>query len=356
MNDMNDFKSSSRKILHVDLDAFFASVEELDHPEYKGKPLAVGGSSRRGILTTANYEARKYGLHSAMPVFQALRLCPDLILLPVRHGRYSEKSAEVFRILRSYTRIIEKVSIDEAYLDLTKRPEPSRFLADEIRKEIREKTGLTASVGISYNKFLAKLASDWNKPDGVFEIRPEDVPDILVDIPVKRVHGIGSAGAEKLKALGVATVGDLLLFKPAELVALFGKHGEQIWEYIRGRDMRPVSSGSRQKSIGVERTYSKDITDRDELLNHISEYSAELEKELGKIRCQAKTITLKLKSADFKTITRSHTLESPISEASDIEEVARFLFFAEGKLPPIRLLGITASQLTEDSLHQLHFL
>lgn len=353
----NQQNPKKRKILHVDLDAFFASVEELDNPSLKNKPMAVGGLSQtRGIVTTCNYTAREYGIHSAMPVFQALQRCPDLIIVPTRRDRYVELSKEVFKILRSYTRRLEQMSIDEAYLDISTRPESSNLIGKSIQDEVLEKTGLSLSVGISYNKFLAKLASDWKKPHGHFEIKEEDMPEILFPLPVAKVHGIGRVAEQKLNALGIYTVEDLYRFDQESLIKLFGKAGVDIYNFIRGKDDRPVETYRERKSIGIERTFEKNISVRKELEKLIDQFSVELAEDLEAKNIAARTLHLKLKSASFQTITRSHTTDAPIQEASDIQYLAHYIFDEIQLSEPVRLLGISASNLTSSHIQQLNFI
>lgn len=231
-----------RKIIHVDMDAFFASVEQHDNPEYKGKPVIVGGLSERGVVSTCSYEARKYGIHSAMPMYMAKKLCPHGIFLSARRKRYEEVSAQIFDILYSITPLVEPMSIDEAYLDVTDIDKNPEIIALEIKKKVKETTGLTISAGVSYNKFLAKLASDWNKPDGFMVITEEMIPDILKPLPVSKVHGIGQKSEERLKSMGINTIDDLLKLSQENLVEIFGKVGVEIYLRIRGIDERPGNS------------------------------------------------------------------------------------------------------------------
>lgn len=345
---------------HVDLDAFFASVEELDDPSLKGKPMAVAGQSARGILTTCNYEARKFGLHSAMPVFQAKRLCPEVILVPVRHDRYREMSERVFAVIRSYTRRIEPMSVDEAYLDLSKRSEDRQFLAESIQQEVFEETGLSISIGISYNKFLAKLASDWNKPHGIKIITPEEVPEILLPLPLERVHGIGRVSAKKLRDLGLETIGDLHPLSSEFLQQLLGKQGAEIYQFIRGIDERTIEPERERKSLGTERTYKVDITDLDLLKEKLRDYAKELDFDLKERSIRGKTITVKIKFSDHRSITRSMTLDHATNDAGEIYHVSIHLvdqLQKEGLLEqPIRLSGITLSNLVDVDISQISFL
>ena len=242
-----------RAIVHVDLDAFYASCEELDNISLRGKALAVAGKSDRAIITTANYKAREYGIHSAMPVFIAKNLCENLIIVPMRRKRYLEKSKEVFDLLSTYTDIIEKVSIDESYLDLTDINPDYKFLK-KMQDNILKKTGLSVSIGMSTNKFLAKLASDWNKPRGIKIISKDEVPDILMDLDIRKIHGIGKKSEDKLRNLGIDKVCDLYNLEEDFLINLFGKSGEDIYKRIRGIDDREVQTKIKRKSLGTERT------------------------------------------------------------------------------------------------------
>lgn len=348
--------STSLDFCHVDLDAFFASVEELDNPALCGKPMAVAGSSARGILTTCNYEARKFGLHSAMPVFQAKRLCPEITLVPVRHKRYREMSARVFEILHSYTRYIEPMSIDEAYLDISRRHEDRQFLAESIQTEVQEKTGLSISIGISYNKFLAKLASDWNKPHGIRIITPDEIPEILFPLPLERVHGVGRVAAKKLRDLGLSTIGDLYPLTEEFLIQKLGKQGREVYRHIRGIDDRQIETVRDRKSLGVERTYPVDIDDDTMLLEKLHAYAKMLDDDLKKKHMRGRTITLKLKDADFKTITRSRTIDHDTNEAEEIFDIVQDLFSHVVRTRPIRLAGITLSNLVDDDVSQIGFL
>lgn len=346
----------NRSILHVDLDAFYASVEEKYHPEYIGKPVAVGGKSKHGIISTCNYEARKYGLHSAMPIFQATKLCPNLILIPVDMDLYIKESRKVFDILKSYTRHIEPVSVDEAYLDITKRPESGLFIANCIQEEVEDICSLSISVGISYNKFLAKLASDWKKPHGIFEIKPSDIPNILKPLQINKIHGLGKKGASKLNSFGIKTIGDVLKLNKNELFSLLGKQGTDIYDYIRGIDSRDVITSSERKSIGIERTLQQSIVSRNDVCKLIENYSDRLSVTMNEKNLRGKTVQLKLKTSSFKTITRSHSLDHYISTYNEINETAQFIFKSIELNEPIRLLGISCSNLIKSDLKQLDFL
>lgn len=339
--------------LHMDLDAFFASVEELENPKLKGHPMVVGGRSDRGIITTANYEARKYGLHSAMPIFMAKQLCPNVIIVPTRHNLYREKSDEVFKIINNYSDKIEQMSIDEACIDISHIDADPLKLAKHIQKNVYQKTGLTLSIGISYNKSLAKLASDWNKPNGVFVIRKNMVPKILEDLPIERIAGIGQKTKEKLNAFGVYKVYELLELSFSFLKKNFGKQGEVIYNRIRGIDNRVVETTRIRKSLGIERTFSKDIDKASELVKLLKNFAEELSKDLKKRNILGHTITLKIKFNNFETITRSMTLENPTNEFKEIYLKAYYLLRTVDIKRPIRLLGLTSSNLVDDNIIQL---
>lgn len=356
VNNMNPLSYETTKnlnILHIDMDAFYASVEEQDNPQLKGKPIMVGGSSNHGVVTTANYEARKYGVHSAMPGFMAKKLCPHGIFLPVRMNRYREVSKKIFSIYYEFTDLVEPLSIDEAYIDVSKLNMNSLYIAKEIKEKVFDKTGLTLSVGISYNKFLAKLASDWNKPNGLKIINHDMVPEILLPLNIKKVHGIGPKSAERLNNIGIYTIEDLLGLSEDFLVTFFGKHGNEIYNRIRGIDTRTIDTERERKSLGTETTFSDDTADKDILKAYLYEFSQEIESSLIKNHIQGKTISLKLKYEDFKVRTRSKTLTNDISSANDIYEVAISLLDEIKLSKKVRLIGITISNLSSSNLEQL---
>lgn len=342
-----------KSIIHVDIDAFYASVEELDNPSLKGKPVVVGGLSKRSIITTANYEARKYGLHSAMPMFMAKNLCENLIVMPMRRSRYLEKSKEVFEILKKYSKIIEKVSIDESYLDVTDK-NFNREKILELKEDVFKNTGLKVSVGLSYNKFLAKLASEWNKPDGIKIITKEDMPEILLPLDVSKIHGIGKKSEKKLKNIGIFTVRDMYELSEEFLIELFGKMGEELYLRIRGIDNRSVKVHRERKSIGTETTF-KDTNDIEVLKDYLKDFSKEVSKSLIKNSTAAFTLTLKMKSKDFVTTTRSKTFEASIYKKEDIYRNVIELFDEYYDNKKLRLIGITASNLVDLNTYQLSF-
>lgn len=343
-----------RTILHVDIDAFYASVEELDDPSIIGKPVAVGGRSEHGIVTTANYEARKYGIHSAMPMFMAKNLCDNLTVKPMRRARYLEKSKEVFDILKTFTDKIEKVSIDESYLDVTGMGY-DKNIAKKLQDKVYKETGLNVSVGLSYNKFLAKLASDWNKPKGIKVITPDDVPDILLPLDISKVHGIGKKSENKLKSLGINTVEDLYELPESFLVELFKKKGTEIYDRIRGIDNRKVEVDVLRKSLGTETTF--EITSsRETLKNHLKDFAEEISEELIYKEISGYTLTLKLKNENFVIKTRSKTYISPIYRDDDIYKKGVDIFNEVYNGEKIRLIGLTVSNLENINIRQLKFL
>ena len=317
----------SLNFLHFDMDAFFASCEELTYPWVKGKPMVVGGRSHRGIITTANYEARKYGLHSAMPIFQAKSLCPQVIILPVRHEYYSQMSRNVFHILQKYSPIIEKLSVDEGAMDISQIQLEPEELAKRIQSDVFEKTGLTLSIGISFNKFLAKLASDWNKPKGLKIIRKEDTPQILLPLSVSKVSGVGKKTTQKLYHMGIYTIEDLFQIPEETLVYHFGKQGSMMYERIRGMDSRKIETDRVRKSIGIERTYEEDIKDLDKMKEILKTYCKELEMELTERNLLGKTISLKIKYWDFDSLTRNYTLMEYTRDSEEMYQKIEFLFY-----------------------------
>lgn len=346
-------KTNELNIIHVDMDAFYASVEEQDNPKLKGLPVIVGGSSNHGVVTTANYHARKFGVHSAMPIFMAKKKCPHACYVPGRMKRYQEVSRQVFDILSEYTYLIEKVSIDEAYLDISELDKEPLEIANEIKEDVFEETGLTMSVGISYNKFLAKLASDWNKPAGIKIIRADMVPDILKPLSIKNVHGLGPKSCKKLRDVGIYNIEDLLETSKEFLVEFLGKSGIEVYDRIRGIDNREITTTRVRKSLGIERTFMKDTKDREELKNYLREFSLELSDELNQKKIHGRTITLKIKDSNFKVHTRSKTLITHTNSFEEIFEIAMILLEEIDILFKIRLIGLTASNLISSDLKQL---
>ncbi len=337
----------TRKIIHIDMDAFFASVEQRDHPELRGKPVAVGGSSLRGVVAAASYEARVFGVRSAMPSVTAKRLCPDLIFVKHRFDVYQAVSAQIRDIFKDYTPLVEPLSLDEAYLDVTDHLWPGQTateVAREIRARIRETTRLTASAGVSYNKFLAKLASDQNKPDGLCVIPPEKGPEFVLSLPVGKFHGVGPATAKKMQAMGIATGADLRAQPLEFLQKRFGKSGQYYWNISRGIDHRQVRPDRIRKSVGAENTYFTDLMRLDEITEALAPLAGKVWRHLDQRELHGRTVTLKVKFADFQQITRARSLPRPV--ASEAEMLAIACELAATVLPDprgARLLGITLS-------------
>jgi DNA polymerase-4 len=346
------FISTLRKIIHIDMDAFFASVEQLDNPELRGKPVAVGGSGPRSVVAAASYEARKYGVRSAMPSVTAKRLCPDLIFVRHNFERYSEVSTMVFEIFKEYTDLIEPLSIDEAFLDVTtdiKGIGSATVIARRIRSQIRQKTGLTASAGISVNKFLAKIASDINKPDGMFIIKPEDAEKFIENLPIEKFYGIGKVTALKMHQLGIHNGSDLKRWDLLSLVRNFGKTGIFFHDIAKGIDDRPVEPGQERKSVGTELTYEKDLTTSFEIIAELYKLEKELMERLGHSEAAGRTITMKIKFSDFRQITRSRTVQNYIRDFNTLHtEVTILRKSIKLENPRIRLLGLSVTNLETD--------
>lgn len=333
------------------MDAFYASVEQLDNPELRGKPVAVGGSSQRGVVSAASYEARKFGVRSAMSSVIAKRNCPELIFVKPRFERYKELSTRIRTIFLEYTDLVEPLSLDEAYLDVTenKKGNPSASLiAREIREKILEKTGLTASAGISVNKFIAKVASDYNKPNGQKTVNPEEVEEFLEVLEIRKFYGVGKVTAEKMYRLGIFTGKDLKERSLEFLNEHFGKSGEYYYNVVRGIHLSEVKPSRIRKSLGAERTFEENISSEVFMLERLENISAEIEKRLAKSKVAGKTITLKIKYSDFTLQTRSKTLSYFISSKSLIMETAKELLYQEKMKNSVRLLGISLSNLNTD--------
>ena len=341
-----------KKIIHIDMDAFFASVEQLDNPELKGKPVAVGGSGERHVVAAASYEARKFGVRSAMPSVTAKRLCPDLIFVRHHFERYEEMSKKVFEIFYEYTDIVEPLSIDEAFLDVTndkKNIGSATLIAKEIKAEIRKRTGLTASAGISYNKFLAKIASDIKKPDGLFVIKPEEAESFIYELPVEKFYGIGKVTAGKMHKLGIHKGADLKKLDLQDLIRNFGKAGKFYFDIVRGIDERVVETESERKSIGTELTYEKDLTKDFEIIAELYKVEKELMERLEHAGTTGRTITVKVKFSDFRQITRSKTLQTYIRDFETLhKEVTSIRKSLKLEGMKIRLLGVSVSNFEVD--------
>lgn len=346
-----EFDFPLRKIIHVDMDAFYASVEQHDHPELKGKPVAVGGGSKRGVVSAASYEARKFGVRSAMSGFLAKRNCPELIFVKPRYDRYKEISQQVRSIFHEYTDLVEPLSLDEAYLDVTenKKGNPSATLiAREIRERIFEKTGLTASAGISINKFIAKIASDYNKPNGQKTVNPEEVIPFLENLEIRKFYGVGKVTAEKMYKLGIFTGKDLKTKSREFLDSNFGKSGGHYYRVVRGIHLSEVKPHRIPKSVGAERTFSENLSSEIFMLERLEHIAEELEKRLKKSKIAGKTITLKIKYSDFSLQTRSKTLNYYIANKALILETAKELLYQEDLGNSVRLLGISLANLNTD--------
>ncbi len=337
-----------RKIIHVDMDAFYASVEQLDNPELKGKPIAVGGSEKRGVVAAASYEARKYGVYSAMSSYMAKKNCPDLIFVKPRFARYKEISKNIRKIFFEYTDLVEPLSLDEAYLDVTvnKKGNPSATLiATEIRQRIFNELGLTASAGISINKFIAKVASDYNKPNGQKTVNPEEVIQFLEELEIRKFYGVGKVTAEKMYKLGIFTGKDLKKKTLEFLEEHFGKSGTYYYHVARGIHNSPVKTNHIPKSVGAERTFNENLSSEIFMLERLENIAHELERRLKKSNIAGKTVTLKIKYSDFTLQTRSKTLHYFISDKALILETAKELLYQEKMGNSVRLLGISLANL-----------
>jgi len=340
-----------RKIIHVDMDAFYASVEQLDDPALMGKPIAVGGSSKRGVVSAASYEARKFGVRSAMSGMLARKRCPDLIFVRPRFERYAEISNQIRQIFQEYTDLVEPLSLDEAYLDVTenKKGNPSATLiAQEIRAQIKKRTGLNASAGISINKFIAKVASDINKPNGQKTIDPEEVIAFLETLDIKKFYGVGKVMKEKMYRHGIYTGKDLKAKSVEYLEEHFGKSGAYYYQIVRGIQHSMVTPDQIRKSLAAERTFNENISSEVFMLERLEEIAQEVERRLVKSNVAGKTVTLKIKYSDFTLQTRSKTLPLYVSTKELIMETVKDLLFKEGMKNSVRLLGISISNLNND--------
>jgi DNA polymerase-4 len=341
-----------RKIIHVDMDAFYASVEQRDDPALKGRPVAVGGSRARGVVAAASYEARGFGVRSAMPSVTALRRCPELVFVPPRFDVYRAISQQIRAIFADYTDLIEPLSLDEAYLDVTDDRHAlgsARAIAEAIRARIKADTGLTASAGVSYNKFIAKLASDQNKPDGICVIPPSKGAAFVASLPVKRFHGVGPVTAKKMETLGILTGADLRAHPRAFLAQYFGSHADYLYGAARGEDHRPVRVDRPTKSVGAERTFETNLSDPAALDAALVRVAEAAWVRIERSGARGRTVTLKLRHADFRTITRARSLGIPVADQAAFLALGRDLLLQQ--LPVrdgVRLLGLTLSGIVGD--------
>lgn len=341
-----------RQILHIDMDAFFASVEQLDDPKLRGKPVLVGGASRRGVVAAASYEARPFGARSAMPMMEALRRCPNAIVVPARMQRYQEVSEQVFGIFERYTPLVEGLSVDEAFLDVTGSAAlfgDGETIARRIKKDVRDETGLTASAGVAPSKFVAKIASDMDKPDGLVVVREGEVGRFLAPLDVDRMWGVGPTAAARLRQAGFHTIGDLAEAGEARLERLLGSWGGHVAQLARGLDDRPVVIDGRAKSVGAEETYERDLHRRSEILEHLLDQSRRVARRLYKHGVRGRVVTVKLKYADFTLRTRQLHLPEPISDVDSIYAacvtlIDRFPRTGQG----VRLTGVSVSGLSDE--------
>jgi len=342
------FNFPLRKFIHVDMDAFYASVEQLDNPELKGKPVAVGGVGKRGVVSAASYEARVFGVRSAISGTLARKRCPELIFVKPRFERYKEISKQIRTIFHEYTDKVEPLSLDEAYLDVTENKKEilsASILAEEIRKRIFEKTGLTASAGISINKFIAKVASDYNKPNGQKTVNPDEVILFLEELDIRKFYGVGKVTAEKMYKLGIYEGKDLKQKTVEYLTTHFGKSGDYYYNVVRGIHLSEVKTNRIQKSVAAERTFYDNITSEIYMLDKLEHIAEELEKRLQRNNISGRTITLKIKYSDFSQQTRSKTIQYYIADKHLILETAKELLYQEKPKDSVRLLGISLGNL-----------
>ncbi|MBB4800968.1 DNA polymerase-4 [Flavobacterium nitrogenifigens] len=340
-----------RKIIHIDMDAFYASVEQMDNPELRGKPVAVGGSENRGVVSAASYEARKFGVRSAISGVLAKKYCPEIIFVRPRFDRYKEISSKIHKIFNEYTDLVEPLSLDEAYLDVTnnKKGNPSAsLLAEEIRLRIFNEVGLTASAGISINKFVAKIASDYNKPNGQKTVNPDEVEAFLEELPIRKFYGVGKVTTEKMYQLGIFTGTDLKSKSLEFLEKHFGKSGAFYYNVVRGIHNSEVKSSRITKSVAAEHTFDVNLSSEIFMLEQLERIAASLEKRLERHKLSGKTITLKIKYSDFSQQTRSKTLPYFISDKKLIMENIQELLYQEKMKDSVRLLGISLSNLNNE--------
>ena len=351
MSDPASQPADLRRILHCDMDCFYAAVHMRDDPALRGKPVVIGGSpSGRGVIAAASYEARRFGIHSAMPSAQALRRCPHVVFIRPEFPRYREESQAIFAIFREFTPIVQPASLDEAYLDVSDHLEihdSATAVAREIRRRVRQDRNLTVSVGVAPNRLVAKIASDFDKPDGLTVVKPHRVQAFLDPLPVRRVHGVGPATEKALHELGVKTIADLRGLELEVLSRRFGRHGQGLYNYSRGIDRRPVRTDRERKSLGHERTYARDIVSLEEMDAQLVDLSERVAAGLERREISARTITVKVRYPDFTTLTRSRSLERPTASAELIAAITRELLRStDAEIRNVRLLGVTGSALS----------
>ena len=350
--------SEHRRIIHFDMDAFFASIEQRDFPEYAGKPIVVGGKpGERGVVATCSYEARPFGVHSAMPSSTAARLCPQAVFVKPRFEVYRQVSVRIKEIFHRYTDLVEMLSLDEAYLDVSASAadmNAARNLAYQVKKQVLAQTKLTVSAGVSYNKFLAKIASDMDKPDGCYLISPSDGLDFVARLPISRFHGIGKVTQKRMQKMGIENGLDLRRCTREVLVQTFGKAGNYYYDASRGVDHREVVSERPRKSIGAETTFRKDLLKKEAIKEKLKQPATKVARTLATRNLSGRTVTLKIKYADFQKITRSHTLDHPLTGLKEMWSILHELLQkTEIGKRPVRLLGVSVSNLcASSSLHQ----
>ena len=340
-----------RKIIHIDMDAFYASIEQRDFPELRGKPIAVGRAKERGVVAAASYEARKYGVFSAMPSVTAMKKCPDLIFTPARFDVYKEVSSQIQAIFKEYTDLVEPLSLDEAFLDVTnnnKNMPSASLIAKEIKDKIKTKTSLNSSAGVSYNKFLAKIASDMNKPNGFFLIKPKDAIAFLEQLPIEKFFGVGKVTAQKMKSMGITNGLELKAKDKYFLIQHFGKTGSYFYDVVRGIDNRQVEANRERKSLGVERTFPNDLQTQFEIITELYHIEKELISQIEKGEYKGKTLILKMKFHDFKQATHGVTFAKPITKFEQLHQTSKQLLSEmDVESKKIRLLGLTLTNFME---------
>ncbi len=341
---------SERKIIHVDMDAFYASVEKLDNPDLKDRPVIVGGLGNRGVVATASYQARKYGVHSAQPMAKARRLCPQAVFLSPRFDRYKEVSNQIREIFHQYTPLVEPISTDEAFLDVTGSPQSAVKIATEIKEKIKNTTHLTCSVGIGPNKFIAKLGSDLEKPDGFVHLKKEEVDELLKDLEVAKIWGVGEVTEKRLRDMGVRTIDDLRKISLKKLKGMFGKQGQSLFQLARGIDERPVEPAREPKSLSREVTFEKDIYKQEKIKARLYQLSQSVARRLRKNEVKGRTVSIKVRFPDFSCFTRQITFDHPTDSTDTIYSHALDLFERKVELKNrgVRLLGVGASNLSKN--------